>query len=182
MKEFYHISISNEISVRFQSKDAIERAAGKSSNYRILGFYDPKKKELWIERKGPSLAMQSTMSHEMTHAWQYFEIKNMKEFEDHLGTHKTQKKKVLLEGHAVFVQINYLKDVLVETGFAKRIDDEYSRRTDAYGVGYKLFSDYYAMKNGNGQNLTPFEVMKILVKEIINDEEPIKWPEDIAKL
>ena len=43
-----------DINICFQSKDAIERVAGKMASGRVVGFYKHyPKKQLWIERKGP---------------------------------------------------------------------------------------------------------------------------------
>ena len=180
MIEYYRISINNSIDVRFQSKDAIERVAGKVRNGRILGFYDHSNQQLWIERKGPAVAMQSTMAHELTHAWQYVDL-DLNKLEKALGRYSAQKRKVLLEGHAVFVQIDVMR-IVGEAQFAESLISEHLLRSDAYGKGYQLFTSYYQKKIEDEGPMTPFEAMKLLVNEIIEGGDPIEWPADIAKL
>lgn len=188
IEETYKKSVKS-INVRFQSKDAIERVAGRMTNGRTLGFYRHSDRELWIERKGPAVTMQSTMAHELTHAWQFFMLDEtdddnkvkMKRFEKALGKHYQQKKKVLLEGHAVYIEIDIMKR-LGEKRFAEMLENEYSERDDAYGVGYHLFKEYIDNLDDGREIKNPFAIMIRLVDEIIKGEEPIKWPENIGKL
>ena len=183
MEEYFDISISDSIDIRVQSKVAIERVAGKTLNGRILGFYDHENQQLWIERKGPAVAMQSTMAHELTHAWQFAELdgEKMKALETALGKYAKQKKKLLVEGHAVYSQIE-LMTAMGEFQFARHLDEEFSVREDAYGRGYAIFCAYYARKKDEMGPLTPFEVMKMLIDEILDGGEPVAWPSDIEKL
>ena len=181
MIDYYSITISDLIDIKFQSKDAIERVAGKVANGRILGFYDHVNQQLWIERKGPTVAMQSTMAHELTHAWQYDNI-DMHSFEKALGKYSKQKKRVLLEGHAVFVQLDVMRRVIKEQQFADRLAEEYMQRDDAYGVGLRLFSEYNTRKLEDDGPKNPFEIMELLVSEIISGEVTIEWPANIKDL
>lgn len=177
----YHINLPNSINIRFQSKDAIERVAGKCSDGRIVGFYNEIEdtKQIWIERKGPSVAMKSTMVHELTHAWQYGLLKKdkMKALMKSLGMYKEKKKKLLLEGHAVYTQILAM-DELGEAHFSKVLKVEYSRRNDIYGIGYKLISEYCETK----KDLNPYQAMESLIDEIIKGADVIKWPDNIKDL
>ena len=178
--ENFRVSISKEIVIRFQSKDAIERAIGKGHGGRVLGFYNHASQQLWIERKGPAVAMQSTMAHELTHAWQYTQL-DLKTLEKKLGKHAKQKRKVLLEGHAVFVQIMVM-DKIGEVMFSERLAASSARRQDAYGVGYLMFMTYYQAKLEDEGIDNPFDTMKRLVQEIIEGKNPIEWPANIEKL
>lgn len=180
MIDSYHIKLSSDIHVKFQSKDAIERAAGKVNGGRIMGFYNHDNKQLWIERKGPEVSMQSTMSHELTHAWQFAEL-DMIKLGKALRKYSRQKKKLLLEGHAVYVQIEVM-EIIGEPHFAQRLKEEYLLREDAYGKGYRLFDEYYHNKQEDEGPMTPFEAMEKLVQEIIDGGSPIEWPSDIEKL
>ncbi len=186
MSTFYNVTVSENINVRFQSKDAIERVAGKVIGGRTVGFFTPVSStnndgELWIERKGPAVTMQSTMAHELTHAWQFAEI-DIDALLKCLGKNANQKLKLLQEGHAVFVQIDYMRRVY-ETDFADVLEKEYSSRTDdVYGIGYELFKQFYEKEIENDSTLNPFDVMVNLVNSIINGEEPIEWPSNISKL
>ena len=178
----YDIDIDKDINICFQSKDAIERVAGKMASGRVVGFYKHyPKKQLWIERKGPTVAMQSTMAHELTHAWQYAKLdSDWKKLDEQLGKKNLSKKKtILLEGHAVFVQID-LMEKRGETRFAAWQKSEYESRDDEYGKGYRFFNDYFISKNADGGPYTPFVVMDMLVKDIINGGDT-SWLDELIK-
>ena len=182
LEKIYNVSFDPTINICFQSKDAIERVAGKLSNGRVIGFYKHNpKKQLWIERKGPSVPMQSTMAHELTHAWQYAKLdSDWKELDKRLGKKNTKKKRdVLFEGHSVFVQIDIMER-RGEKRFAEWLKSEYESRNDEYGKGYRFFRDYYRSKNSEGGPYTPFAVMSQLIEEILNGGD-ISWLEDLIK-
>lgn len=110
LESHYHIEFRKDINVRFQSADAIRKAAGGLDNGRIVGFYSHDKRQLWIEARGPSVAMESTIIHELTHAWQH-DVLPLKELANAFPKDVRDKRvQLLLEGHAVYVELEAMTE------------------------------------------------------------------------
>lgn len=176
LESHYHITFRKDINVRFQSADAIRKAAGGLDNGRIVGFYNHSKRHLWIESKGPSVAMESTIIHELTHAWQHDALP-LKELAKAFPKDVREKRiQLLLEGHAVYVEL----ETMTEKGegeYAKRLKDNYLRGNDVYSLGYRLIAEYFMDMQIHGNNATSFVKMQTMTDEIINKEAVITWPE-----
>lgn len=156
----YHIEIRKRIHIRFQSAEAIRKVTTSRPDERVLGFYEYKKHELWIESRGPRVAMQDTLIHELTHAWQYDNLDMRK-----LNKLSEEDRLTLLEGHAVYVEIDAMKE-LGEVEYAERMEKIALSRQDVYGNGYRKLKDYLDEKKEQGSQYTPFEAMKELVNSI----------------
>lgn len=176
LEAHYHIEFRKDINVRFQSADAIRKAAGGLDNGRIVGFYSHDKRQLWIEARGPSVAMESTIIHELTHAWQHdaLPLKELaKAFPKDVRDKRVQ---LLLEGHAVYVEIEAMKEK-GEAEYAKRLERSYNTGNDVYSLGYKVISGQFVGMQIQGSNATSFVKMQKMVDEIISKEAVISWPE-----
>lgn len=109
---------------------------------RVLGFVTKTAggQELWIENGSPRLAAITTMAHELTHIWQNASW-------DESAIQKKYGKKnelVVYEGMATWAQIQYLLFTR-ETNFAEWQHAYAMQREDAYGIGYKIFLQRYAL-------------------------------------
>lgn len=177
LETHYHIEFRKNINVGFQSADAIRKAAGSIDNGRIVGFYNHDKRRLWIEARGPSVAMESTIIHELTHAWQHDALP-LKELSKTFPKAVRKKRlQLLIEGHAVYVEIEAMREK-GETEYAARLDRYYKDGNDVYGLGYKTISAYFSEMQTRGNTATSFEKMKSMVNDIISEEAMIQWPED----
>ena len=176
LESHYHIEFRKDINVRFQSADAIRKAAGGLDNGRIVGFYSHDKRQLWIEARGPSVAMESTIIHELTHAWQH-DVLPLKELENVFPKDVRDKRvQLLLEGHAVYVELEAMTEK-GEAEYAKRLRNGYLNGNDVYSLGYKIVSEYFVGMEIQGSNATSFVRMQKMVDDIINKEASISWPE-----
>lgn len=174
MEKGYHtvdgenIAFPRTLYVRFQSADTIRRAMGGSiGTGRVLGFYSYKSHQLWVEARGPAIAVNDTLIHELTHAWQHT-IAAFKKVEKKLTP---KQYKMLIEGHAVYVEIETMKR-LNEKEYARFIEYTSLTRTDEYGEGYKLVCELFAtlkVKYSDDTYLDdPFSAMQRLLEELIS--------------
>ena len=169
MEKTYRIRFRKRIQVQFQSLDAIHRFAGEQTNGRYIGFYSPKLRQLWIERNGPRIAVQDTLIHELTHLWQYdnLEISRAQARLPVPPWQKAKKMLTILEGHAVYVEVETMRR-LNEEGYAADLHDRYMAREDEYGEGYRTMRRYFEEKARLGSHMTPFASMQQLFDDIIH--------------
>lgn len=122
LEGMYGITLPDKIKIKFKSADSIRKAHSISSpNARILGVYIPSKNELWVERGGPEACVLSTLIHELTHAWQHY----------NLDINKLDL--MYIEGHSAYVEIECMR-TLSQSVYAdywekcvEAVDNEYSR-------------------------------------------------------
>ncbi len=142
LESFYGIEVPREdnIKIRFKSATAIRKKVGINvPNKRVLGFYDPRTKELWVERGGPEACVLSTLIHEMTHAWQFANI----------DVSKRELK--YIEGHAVYVELECLRK-LAQTVYADFMENNLiAGNDDVYCRGYLMWCE--KMKNEADKNI-----------------------------
>lgn len=175
--EGYRISLPGNIHIRFQSAEAIAKEAGRVDGGRILGFYNSGNNQLWLESRGPKIAMQSTLIHELTHVWQF----SCNDFVQRLQTllMKFPKKDralirlLILEGHAVYMEVETMRRMF-EASYADRIHASYMQRQDEYGAGYRLVRGYLTEKGALGSHMTPFNAMIELLQDAIDGKVVIK--------
>lgn len=120
--------------------------------------------------------MESTIIHELTHAWQHdaLPLKELaKAFPKDVRDKRVQ---LLLEGHAVYVEIEAMKGK-GEAEYAKRLERSYNTGNDVYSLGYKVISGQFVGMQIQGSNATSFVKMQKMVDEIISKEAVIPWPE-----
>ena len=172
MEKRYGITLRKNIHVRFQSAAAIRKAVGNSFNGRVLGFYTHRSRQLWLESRGPKIAIQSTLLHELTHCWQYDRL-NIRALVRKFPKKDAQKNLLLLlEGHAMYVEVDAMRR-LNELEYADRIEAETRARKDEYGVGYRLLYDYIHEEEEKGSHINAFTAMEQLVTDIIEGRKEI---------
>ena len=172
MQEGYGINLRKNIHVRFQSASAIAKETGGVTGGRILGFYNFGNHQLWLEARGPRVAMQSTLIHELTHAWQQVNL-DMKQLLNRFPvTERDRLRLLLMEGHAVYVEIETMRKKN-EEAYADRLQAITLQRDDEYGQGYRLLYDYIKSKEDEGSHMNPFTAMQQLVQEIIDGKVTI---------
>ena len=177
MTEGYDITLPKKIHVQFQSADAIARATGGVDGGRILGFYSHGNRQLWLEARGPRIAMQSTLIHELTHAWQHHDRTFDRTLQRMLRKFPRKKRALvrllLLEGHAVYMEIHTMRK-LHEDEFANRMHAMTMAREDEYGVGYRLVAGYIEDQAALGSHMTPFRAMTQLIQDILEGKVTIE--------
>lgn len=177
LKDGYGISLPSNLHIRFQSADAIRRAAGGSEDGRILGFYNSSSHMLWLEARGPRIAMQSTLIHELTHAWQYHEAEFIQRLQRVLRKFPRRERNrirlQLLEGHAVYMEIETMRR-MHEDSFADRMHAISMTRQDEYGAGYRMLRDYINDQAQLGSYMTPFKAMIQLLQDILDGKAAIQ--------
>ena len=180
LTEGYFITLPKNIHVRFQSADAIARATGGVDGGRILGFYNSANHQLWLEARGPRVAMQGTLIHELTHAWQHDDPTFSRSFQKMLRKYPKGKRELirllLLEGHAVFMEIEGMRK-MHEKAYADRMHEITMLRSDEYGRGYRLVHDYIVEQGEAGSHMTPFKAMTQLVQDILDGKVTINVAE-----
>ncbi len=163
----YHERMRKNIHVRFQSAEAIRRAAGTVDNGRILGFYNHSNHLLMIEARGPRIAIQSTLIHELTHAWQYDQL-DMRQLSKKLpALRRSELLLMLLEGHAMYTEIETMRS-MNETEYTDRMHAITMLREDEYGAGYRMVYEYLENLKAEGSHMNPLAAMRQLVDDIIN--------------
>lgn len=156
----YEINIPKNIHVRFKSATAIQRQTGYSGQGRVLGFYQPSTKQLWIESRGPKICVQSTLMHEMTHGWQYAAIDVdaiMKEPAYGLS---------LIEGHTSYVEVEGMR-LLKQPDYSRYLETELLARDDEYGRGYRMVKELLeARKETKGNQYNVYELMRDISRSL----------------
>jgi hypothetical protein len=176
LKKSYQITLPDNLNVRFQSADAIRRAAGSVVGGRILGFYNAGNRHLWVESRGPRIAMQSTLIHELTHAWQHHNKEFNQRFQRVLRKFPRRERArirlLLLEGHAVYMEIDAMRR-MHEHDYAERMHGISMKRNDEYGEGYRTLRGYIDSLAQQGSHMTPFNAMTQLMQDILDGKVQI---------
>ena len=170
MYEHYGVKIPTRIHLRFASADAIRQKTGVGNEYeRVLGFCERKdrgrKKDLWIEARGPRNTVMSTLIHELTHYWQFEEIGLSV-----LRRYGPQKELLLEEGHASYVEVYAMRE-FGETDYADAMEAQLEKRKDEYGQGFLMMRRYMQEAEGAGSHKNPFEAFKDLVTKKAGDPD-----------
>lgn len=134
LEKHYNITLSKNITVKFKSATAIRKASSFSGLERVLGFYNPKKNEIWVERGCPEPCVMSTLLHELTHAWQ----------KDNIDVNKVGLK--YIEGHASYVEVECLR-LLKQSTYADFLENSLIASSSEYGEGYRFWKDYLALES-----------------------------------
>lgn len=163
MNTHYGIKIPDKIHLRFASADAIRKKMGVGGqNERILGFCEKKdkgkKKDLWIEGRGPRNTVQSTLIRELTHYWQFEEIGL-----DKLAKMSPDKGLTISEGHALYVEVCAMRD-FGEVDYADAMEAQLEQRDDIIGEGFRQFREYMQTVEGAGSYMNPFEAFRNLAE------------------
>lgn len=121
---------------------AVGVAVNENGNYSI-----------YLENGAPRLNLVETISHELTHIWQY---ENWSEA-DIVAKYGSGNRLVVYEGMAVWASVQYLYAVN-ELEYATRLFTREARREDEYGKGLRLYYSKYGMSTEKlGNRRTPFQ-------------------------
>lgn len=134
LEKHYGIKLPGNINIKFKSASAIRKENPIKGTGRVLGFYNPKRNELWVERGGPKACVISTLVHELTHAWQFANLK--------IG--KIDLK--YLEGHASYVEVECLR-LLKQSIYADFLENSLIVSQSEYGTGYRFWKEYLATES-----------------------------------
>lgn len=162
MDAIFEISVRTPTLVRMVNANEIARRTGEvfqptpGVDARVLGFAAPTDEGsiLYMENGAPKLAAVVTMSHELTHIWQFanWDVEGMRR------KHGAATYLAIQEGMACWVQVQYLLCIR-EFDFASRQHAQLLAREDEYGVGYRAHLARYPLKlDGVLQRRTPFHV------------------------
>lgn len=124
LSKHYGITLPSGIKVKFKSASAIRKRASTTGG-RVLGFYNLKHREIWIERNGPKPCVLSILLHELTHAWQHANINMDIDL-------------AYLEGHTSYVEVECMR-LLRQGTYAEFLDSSLTRAEDEYGKGYRYW-------------------------------------------
>lgn len=161
MENTYDINFKVSVMVRTTDARTIAKRTGQvfkpSTGFsaRVLGFAQRKgnRYTLYVENGSPRLASINTITHELTHIWQYL---NWNEHEIYRIYGRGTNRDIVYEGMAMWAAIQYLY-VIGETDFAEQQEHIASRRKDIYGVGFNLYREKYGFaKNGENPSISPF--------------------------
>lgn len=134
--ETFGISLPADIGVRFASAENIRKRMKTGDRRVVTGFADPRKRELWVETDAPETNIMGVLAHELTHFWQF----------DHIG----KADRVYTEGHASYVEVQYLRHEN-HAAFAEKLGSDLNGRQDEYGTGFRLISKELE-KRGDGNS------------------------------
>lgn len=161
MEAAFEIRLDAPKQVRMANAKEIQRATNETFtptagvDPRVLGFVKNTSagQELWIENGSPRMSAITTMAHELTHVWQNSNW-NADQIKKKYGK---QNILVVHEGMAIWAQIQYLLYTR-ENDFAAWQHYYAMARTDAYGIGYQVFLQRYALSfDGDVDKDSPFK-------------------------
>lgn len=176
MEDGFHLEgqFPDKIHIQFRSASSIRKRTGNVGGGRVLGFYEPDTRQLWIENGGPWTSMRATVFHELTHAWQYENL-DIPEMTKRLPVEKKDQErlmKCILEGYAVYVELESMERInekAYSTDYYKYI----IQQNDVYGIGLRMVEEYTNDRKSEGSHITPFVVMKDLEAQILSGNYPL---------
>lgn len=167
MENIYAIRFQVPISVKMTDARTIAKGSGmvfKPSTKmasRALGYAQRKggKFSMMLENGSPRLATICSMTHELTHIWQYANWKDGQV----AGTYAMASPgctafagDIVYEGMAVWASIQYLYQI-GETYYAAQQEAIADARQDAYGIGFRLYKEQYPLvKDSSLLRYSPF--------------------------
>jgi len=148
MSNFFGASIEVPISVEVMDERKLKKKIGGSIGTRddqsvlILGvaIHKNKKYTILLENGVPRISLIATFAHELTHIWQYTHWDNRKDFKKCPAS----KRLLVYEGMAKWAEIQYLY-LIGENNVAKREEAITRMRQDEYGIGFRLYEQYYPL-------------------------------------
>ena len=138
LEDKYKITLPKDIKIRFKSAYSIKKAGGAEPGSRIVGFYNPKNRMVWIERGGPAPCVLATLLHELTHAWQY----------DNIDINKPDSK--IIKGHRIYVEIECTR-LLGHGIYADFWERTVEAGNDEYADGLRYWQE--RMKHESNKNI-----------------------------
>ena len=176
LEDTYNIQIKVGIEVKTTDAKTIAKHAGMvfrpSTQFasRVLGFAQKKqgKYTLMIENGSPRLAAVDTVTHELTHIWQYLNWNDKQVLQVYQQNKKewtALARDIVYEGMAMWSAIQMLY-VMGETYYASQQE----MLTEAYGIGFRMYRRSYDLeRNGEIPTVTPFQSFPPLEPEEIRE-------------
>lgn len=148
MDNFFGAAIDVPVSIEVVDERKLKKKIGvplgtrDSQSMLILGVAINKKKKysIILENGAPRISLIATFAHELTHIWQYVNWDNKKGFRKCANS----KRLLIYEGMAKWAEIQYLY-LIGETDAAAREEYITRNRDDEYGIGFRLYEDYYPL-------------------------------------
>ena len=161
MENTFDIGLRVTIAVKTADARTIARRTGQifkpstGVTPRVLGFAQRKggRYTLFVENGSPRLASIDTITHELTHIWQYLNWSDsqMKSLYGN-GINRD----IVYEGMAMWAAIQLLYSI-GETDYAQQQETLAASRSDVYGIGFLLYREKYGFaKNGENPSISPF--------------------------
>jgi len=151
---------------------------------RVLGFARRKngKYSLFLENGSPRLCAIDTITHELTHIWQYINWDDA-QFKALYGMGSPRcsaiASDIVYEGMAMWASIQMLY-TMGETFFAQKQEALAMNRTDVYGLGFLMYRERYGLeRSGDNPPISPFNSfppldpneVKAIVKSLCTEED-----------
>lgn len=167
MEMFYGVVLTVPVQVRTADARTVNRGAGyiyragRGGGPRVLGYACRRggRYSLVVENGSPRLATINTMVHELTHIWQYLNWKDARILGTYQGSDNRRTataRDIVYEGMAMWASIQYLYQI-GERYYAAVQQADAMRRTDVYGVGFRLYEAQYPLvKDMSLLHSTPF--------------------------
>lgn len=151
---------------------------------RVLGFAQRKngRYSLFLENGSPRLCAVDTITHELTHIWQYINWDDEKINKLYaMGNPSCSGivKDIVYEGMAMWASIQMLY-TMGETFFAQKQEALAMNRVDVYGIGFLMYRERYGMeRSGDNPQISPFNTfpplepnaVKAVVKSLCTEED-----------
>ena len=175
LTDHYHIKLREDINVRFQSAEAIKRVISIYRPDGLISYYNHRKHQMWIEVKGPKVAIKGAVIRELTHCWLYDNLR-MTELERKFPLDEREKRIWwLFDIMSAYIQVQTL--MKSEPGYAIRLKNKYR---SMYKVDYFkiIFDDPHKMENITYEkHMTSFDIIRRFIDGFIEGEWDIPWPE-----
>lgn len=140
---YYGISLSEDITVKFATAEAIRKKLHTGDQRVVVGFADRNSRELWVEADAPRANVMDVLAHELTHFWQF----------DNIDCRSLE----YLEGHASYVEVQYMRSEHRDA-YADWQEAEFNARDDEYGEGFRRLVSELSERSDNN----PFGYMSEL--------------------
>ena len=153
MEQHFDIKFKNEIGVNVVNAKKLSQGEFTPTpgfDARAIGYVEVKRgrQVMMLENGAPRVRFMSTCAHELTHCWQnqtpYFQ--SLHELVSR-GEMQSSAMLVIVEGHAAWTEVQYLF-LVGEAENASYIMDNYLRRDDVYGEGFRLYMERYGITKG----------------------------------
>jgi hypothetical protein len=151
LEKNYGITINEEVNIEIISSELLHQKIGKQ--LVVTDGFDPRAvgiaiedqtgKRILLENGAPYFREMGVLVHELTHIWQY----------DNLDIEDIPDRLKVLEGHAMYVELEFLKTRFAEQ---KNYIESEMNRNDMYGTGYRYIRDL--LENNRVDN--PFVLLK----------------------
>lgn len=161
MELFFDVRIKVPVTVKMVNARRLHRSLNETFiptgrfDPRTLGYarWDKRKKSftIFLENGSPRISTIGTLSHELTHIWQYTNWDEA-QIRAKYGRYTLE----IYEGMAKWVEIQY-RYFIGETATAKREEIMTRLREDEYGRGFNMYlSQYPLIIDGEPDAITPF--------------------------